>query len=466
MIEEVRSELKHLKAENAQLREENGRLKAENAKLRTRVSELEDKLNQNSRNSHLPPSRDPASIKAAIPRKKGKRKPGGKKGHQGGTLLKIEQADECIDLKATQCGCGYNLSGEKQQIIDTRQVFDIPPIKLSVKEYRLMQCQCPKCHRMNLGKFPQYVTAPAQYGPNLKALTVLLNADGKLPLNKIVSLFKDLFNISINENTLLEATNKCYKLLEPFEKEIRSLLPQEKVMHLDETGLLINLDLYWMHGMCTERLTFLRVHPNRGMEALKEVSDVLNPFKGTLIHDFFKVYFRLSIDKHGMCGAHILRELQQLIDQGSKWAVKVHNLIMEMFLNATTKNIRLKTQLLSRYSRHLREGFKEEPPPQKSNRGRDKRSKGLNLLLRLKEFKKEVTAFAFDKDIPFTNNTVEREMRHPKTKLKVSGCFRSILGAHWYARIMSFISTLRKNNQDVYSSLCQLFSRSYTFKLT
>lgn len=53
---------------------------------------------------------------------------------------------------------------------------------------------------------------------------------------------------------------------------------------------------------------------------------------------------------------------------------------------------------------------------------------------------------------------LERDLRPSKVKLKVSGCFRTVEGAHTYARIQAAISTFRKRNQNVFTSLHRLFS--------
>ena len=66
----------------------------------------------------------------------------------------------------------------------------------------------------------------------------------------------------------------------------------------------------------------------------------------------------------------------------------------------------------------------------------------------------------FDSDIPFTNNQAERDIRCVKINMKISGGFRTPQGANAYARIQSVISTLRKQNIDVFSSLWALFSQS------
>jgi transposase len=51
--------------------------------------------------------------------------------------------------------------------------------------------------------------------------------------------------------------------------------------------------------------------------------------------------------------------------------------------------------------------------------------------------------------VPFTNNQAERNLRSAKTKLKVTGCFRTLNGAASYARIQSFIATCRKQKQNL-----------------
>ena len=43
--------------------------------------------------------------------------------------------------------------------------------------------------------------------------------------------------------------------------------------------------------------------------------------------------------------------------------------------------------------------------------------------------------FLCDYRVVFTNNLAERDLRHCKTRQKVSGCFRSWRGLECYARI-------------------------------
>ena len=67
-------------------------------------------------------------------------------------------------------------------------------------------------------------------------------------------------------------------------------------------------------------------------------------------------------------------------------------------------------------------------------------------------------AFAFNKEVPFTNNQAERDLRPAKTKQKVAGSFRKLEGAKKYARIYGFISTTRKHQFSIFNELKKAFS--------
>ena len=104
--------------------------------------------------------------------------------------------------------------------------------------------------------------------------------------------------------------------------------------------------------------------------------------------------------------------------------------------------------------------FHESQPPltRKSNRGRVKRRVGHNLLLRLKDYARDVLRFLFEPDVPFTNNQAERDLRMMKCKQKISGCFRVFDNALDFANIRSVLSTARKQNLNLLDVLIQALS--------
>ena len=93
-------------------------------------------------------------------------------------------------------------------------------------------------------------------------------------------------------------------------------------------------------------------------------------------------------------------------------------------------------------------GTIRSPPAQASGKER-KQTKEQNLLDRLEGYDHCILAFLANFDIPFTNNEAERAFRFLKTRMKISGCFRTIAGGRRHIRIYSYISTLRKNGLNV-----------------
>jgi transposase len=86
-------------------------------------------------------------------------------------------------------------------------------------------------------------------------------------------------------------------------------------------------------------------------------------------------------------------------------------------------------------------------------RGRPPRRTGHNLLLRLRDRKADVLRFTADFDVPFTNNQAERDIRMMKLRMKISGGFRTVVGAEIFAAMRSVISTARKHGANILRAL-------------
>jgi transposase len=119
------------------------------------------------------------------------------------------------------------------------------------------------------------------------------------------------------------------------------------------------------------------------------------------------------------------------------------------------------TDFEGRYRQIIEMGMQENPVPEPSGtivkRGRKKQSKAKNLLDRCQKYEREILSFMHDFSIPFSNNQAERDIRMMKLQQKISGTFRSEDGADWFCRVRGYISTLKKNQMPVLTSLVKVF---------
>lgn len=444
------------------------------AELQKEVQRLKDQLAKNSRNSSKPPSSD--GLKKPSPkslRPRGKRKPGGQKGHLGSTLKMADKPDHIIVYPVNQCQlCGHRLVDEASIDVEKRQVFDIPPIQMGVTEHKAQIKECSHCGHLNKAAFPEQVKAPVQYGPRLKAIAVYLRQYQLLPYNRTRELFRDLFSTDLSEGTLTNITDTCSELLEHPIEQIQKQLEQSPVINFDETGSSVNGKRQWLHSASTPNLTYYEIHPKRGSHAMDHIG-ILPNFKGRAIHDFWKPYFKYDCD-HGLCNAHHLRELIFLNEQHDQlWAKDMIDCLLH--IKKAVDEAKISTHTLfkeqirkfeERYQKILDKGYDENPLPKiksnKKKRGRPKKSKARNLLERLDEHRKEVLAFMYDFKVPFDNNLVERDLRMAKVQQKISGTFRSQNGSKAFCRIRSYISTVRKNAVNVIDAIGNAF-QGYPF---
>ena len=461
---EIPSEISSLQILVKQLLLEVSALRQENKELREKVADLEAKLNQSSKNSHRSPSSDGVKKAPALPKKKsGKR--GGQRGHRGKTLKMVATADEYHDLKVSVCPvCQASLSGPEIGWIgrEKRQEFDLPDPKLYVRQYQVFSCSCPGCGQEVKSEFPEGINSSVQYGPGVRAWSSLLSVEYKIPFKKIGQFFADLFGYDLNAATALAATHRCYDRLADTEAYIRQELLKSELAHFDETGLRVEGKNHWLHVASNIWWTHLFVHPKRGKKALSSDQSIIKEFKGWAIHDCWSSYFGYQQAQHALCGAHLLRELQALIERDSLWARSMHRLLRTLYHMSGQGQEALSARQFHKasvlFDRIIHRADEEEPPPiRRKKRGKAKATKGRNLFERMRKYKNAVLAFAQCSQVPFTNNLAERDIRHAKIKTKVATSFRTMKGAKVYARIAAIVSSSRKQQINPFDQLHALF---------
>ncbi|MGB7416753.1 MAG: IS66 family transposase [Thermosynechococcaceae cyanobacterium] len=436
-----------------------------------RIEHLEERLIKDSHNSHKPPSGEGFKKRTQSLRGKSNRKSGGQKGHRGHTLQWSETVDAVVIYPVNECqSCGFSLAEVVAIEHDLRQVHELPPLALEVIEHQAEVKYCEHCQSLSRGTFPIDVTNVVQYGSHLKGLMVYLMDAQLLPFERTSDLLRDIFGCQVSEGTLSNTRSSCFEKLEAIESLIKSHIEKARVGHFDETGLRVNSKLWWLHVACTDGLTYYFIHAKRGTAAM-DAMDILPNFTGTSIHDGWKSYARYDC-AHGLCNAHHLRELRFVVERYEQaWAKEMMTLLVEIktqvesakadgFDPLSAEHVEAFEQ---QYQRVLADGFKANPSPPMDEsapkkRGKRKQSLPKNLLDRLERHQAAVLAFMHDFQVPFDNNQAERDIRMMKLKQKISGCFRSFVGAQQFCRIRGYISTLRKQGIPVLDSLKSVFA--------
>lgn len=430
------------------------------------IADMKALLSKNSRNSSKPPSSDgfakPQRTQSL--RQGSAKKPGGQKGHERYFLKPVAHPDRTVVHGVDCCGdCGKSLKGVTVSGHEKRQIFDLPPLHLEVTEHQAEVKTCPCCGAENRGEFPAGLKQVAEYGPGVKALANYLMHAHYMPYDRLSEFFQEVFGQPISPGSFYNFNRTCFDLLEESQARIKQDIVDSSVAHFDETGVNLSGKGHWLHSASTGDSTYYAVHSNRGNEAM-DAMGILPEFTGRAIHDHLQGYFKY-LCSHGLCNGHHLRELTFLEEiEGEAWAGKMKKCLRAMKASVDYfrgKRKKLKPELLTyyenRYDRIVREGFalhaNDTGPPTKARRGRKAQAPGKNMLDRLRKDKNAVLAFLRHLDVPFDNNQAERDIRMAKLKEKVSGCFRSMEGAKFFARIRGYISTLRKRNMPVFDSI-------------
>ena len=434
-------------------------LQLENAALRAENAELQLCLNRNSRNSSKPPSSDglskPPEKKDCSLRKTGQCKSGGQPGHKGHTLKQVSAPDHVVKHGLFSCpDCSGDLSGVDTLSVERRQVFDIPKPQLEVTDHQVEVKNCPCCHGRVKASFPEAISAPVQYGDNVRSWAVYLSTQHFVPEDRLKQLFEDLYGLKLATATLTSFNAKLADKLDDFESRTRILIAQSVVKHLDETGYRMGGKTCWLHTASTNRLTYYHVSPKR--------KALLHDLSGIVVNDHWKPYFQLDGVNHALCNAHHLRELNARIDDKERWATQMKRLLLLML--KIRKHYGQKPippdkldRLILLYSTIIDRGIeyhKAQPKLVKAN-GKATWAKraGHNLLLRLKEYCGAVLRFLTDPNVPFTNNLAQQDIRMMKGKQKVTGGFKTHAGAEQFATLRGFISTARKQQWNILESI-------------
>lgn len=462
--------VQQLMDQNASLLKQNEELTATVKELNQTIKELKEQLNKNSKNSSKPPSSDglkkpPVNKNRSLRQKSGK-KQGAQNGHDGTCLSVIAEPDIIEPHMHSDCdSCPYHDSClDKACIKETRHEIDAE-VTVNVTAHQLIVVRnCPLHNCEKAGSFPADIKATVQYGKNLQAMVVAFNTIGAVSINRTHEILSSVFNIPLSTGTIKNMVTRCADAMSGAYERIRQTMIKLGLIHCDETGTRVDGKTWWVHNASDNLFTYLTINQKRGHLGM-DAAEILPYYTGIIVHDCWASYWKYEDVKHAICCAHLLRELNGIIENHPEqtWAVSFKNLLLEM-KKVRDKAVNSNKDELSYYHLHkfdtkydniLKTAYKENPHPDETpkKRGRKKKNKVLNLICRLDKYKESVCLFIKDFSVPFDNNQAERDIRMVKVKTKVSGCFRNESGANEYLTIMSCVGTARKHGINAFTTI-------------
>lgn len=457
---DLRQENKHLKKVIKDKDDEIRRLNKRIDNLEKRNTKLENRLSKNSSNSSKPSSTDGFNKIVHGLRKKSSNPIGGQKNHIGSTLNEkkvrdiINSGNDNVFVKREILMVNNkNLDGSKKYIIDTS-------LSVIVTEYNLV-------YKEDAPALPKELKNCVIYGENLKSFVTLLNVEHAIPIQRTVNIIKELTNnaLQLSTGTIQNFLYELQIKVQPAIENIKKFLLRCEVNHKDETMLFCNGEPRWFHVFSNKEATYYYYHKSRGNKADVE-KGLLMIFTGTLVHDHMKGLYKFQSDD-AECNAHILRYLTFTMEKYKrKWAQDLLDLLLrikeEIKEEMEKGNNSLKTESILKYeeeySKIIEEGeleFRNDNNPHKDYAAED-----MQLLRRLKKYKENHLIFMYDFRIPFDNNLAERDLRMIKAKKKISGGFRSDRGGEAYTDIKTYLSTMKKQGNNLYQSIKSTFLKN------
>lgn len=410
--------------------------------LKAEIIDLKAKLNKNSSNSSVPPSKDPPNFDRNKTRRrnKRKRKPGGQRGHKGSTRKMVDNPDVTVQHSPPPIcqGCGSSTEGLTFEVFSRHQVSDIPkPPPPIVTEHQVLGCTCGKCGQKLRGSLPEGVSsAPFSFGERISGYAAYLSVRHYLPFARLKELFLTLFGISISTGTLVNMLTRKTEELKPVATQIKTAISKSAVVGADEAyvreaGKKI---LIWI--WCTLRYVYLARGPNRAYEVVER--EWPNGFPNSILtSDRLPTQLKTPSAANQICTHHLLRECNGLSERSDAtvWIEFMKEVIKDIIIFGAlgrrcykpryeSIEIDLDELLHDKWQENLRLPAGE-----------------LTLYKGLRRQREHLTTCLYHRDVPPDNDAAERGIRGAKVKMNVSNQFRSKTGTEQYCIIRSVIAT-------------------------
>ena len=458
----LRVEMFHADQRVAELEEQLRLAVEEGHRLKRQVAELTQKI------AAAPEPKLPPFVKANVPERRRRKRPGRKAGHAAALRPVPEQIDVRQDVPLPRdaggrcccphCNCSLDEVREHERIVE-----DLVPQQVVVTAYHTRSGWCAMCRKRVESRAPEQPPAAdlphGQLGLNALATAATLRIVHRLPLRQVSRVLADLPGLRVSAGGIARQLQRLAGWLDPYYDRLLLALRASPQAYADETGWRTDGKNGFVWTITDPKHTLYHVDKSRSGKVIEEL--VGKAFGGTLVSDFYSAYARLDCKKQ-KCLVHLLREFVETAEQCPAFAAgelcaQGKRLIREMLRHKsrwdelddnryTSRACRLETRL----DQLLATDYQE---------ANEKR-----IAARMRRHRNELTAFLWDRNLDGTNNAAERALRPAVVARKISGGSRSKKGADAWAKLASLMRTAEQQGQNVLAVVKQLLIEHWSGK--
>src|SRR3989344_4584631 len=216
-----------------------------------------------------------------------KRTRGGQTGHPGYGRKLPEHIDFYKRIYTNVCpDCQTKL--RRSSVTSTHTVEDIPELSTvqpTVTQYAIERQWCDSCQKEVMAK-PGKVIPGSRLGINLITFIMLLKYGARVPLDTIVFLLKQQYNLTISKGGIVDLLHRTKKWLGPEYEKIRQAIRASPVKHADETGWRVEGVNHWIWTFLNHNSVCYQVEEGRGKGVPHEFFKDSHPVdEDVLVHD-------------------------------------------------------------------------------------------------------------------------------------------------------------------------------------
>jgi transposase len=414
--------------------------------LTARVAELEACLGlppKTPDNSSVPPSAGQKADRDEKLRRKGPRK--GSLGRKGGGRALVETPDKTVIARPMCCAhCQAALEEADRTLAARYDKVDLPPVRPVVTRVERYAGACRHCGRTTLAPVPEGLEPGTPFSLNVVALAIYLRVVHAISYRRLSRLMLELFGLAISEGALDAAFRRTMPSFDAEVGAILARLRRARVVCSDETGVRIDGQNAWNWVFQNGEVV---IHVIRHSRAAGVVGEVMAGHRPVIwVSDLYGAQ-RGHAEEWQICLAHQLRDCQFAIEAGDAvFAPRMKMLLLRAFVLARRRH-RLAESTRRSYRQRLERELDAIMRLAPTNRH------GQRLRKRYGKWRSHLFTFLDHPEVGADNNGCERELRSTATYRKVTGGFRSVWGANFFAAVRSIIGTATRRGIDAYQAV-------------